>query len=542
MGRKRPAARKASPGDGHAWLALAVLLLGVAAIRLRLLEIPLERDEGVYGYIAQLVLHGVAPYTEAYDMRMPGIFAAYALVLALFGETGGGIHLGLLVVNAATIALVFLLGRRLVDAGTGLVSAVAFAALSMSPSVHGLVANTEAFLLLPALAGILLLLRALDQDRSVLLLASGLLLGTAFLMKQQAAFFTAFAGLVVLWEELRIPDRVWRRSLTKLSLLGGGALLPLAVTGLLFHTIGHFERLWFWTVVYASRYTAGVSWEQGVAQFTLNFPRAAGTAALFWLLGAVGLVALAVDPRFRPRRVFMVGLLLASVAAVSVGFFFRPHYFLLVAPPLALLVGIAVSWAGPLLRRVFSPWGARAVQILLVTRCTLHFLHSERTALFDLDPPGVARHIFGANPFPEAVEIARYIEERTGAGDRIAVLGSEPEIYFYTRRYSATPYILTYPLMEESEFARHMQEEMVAAIERAMPKYLVYAHIGPSWLRRPGSETLVLDWFPEFARRFYTPVGLVEILSQTETRFYWDEAARGRSSQANHWLSIHVRR
>jgi len=539
---RRAPASVAPRGAGHGWPALVVVLLGVALIRLRLLAIPLERDEGDYAYIAQLLLQGIAPYTEAYEMRMPGIFAAYALVLSLFGETATGIHLGLLVVNAGTIALVFLLGRRLVDATTGLAAAVAYAALSTSPSIHGLVANTEHFLLLPALAGILLLLRALDRERSALLFPAGLLFGTAFLMKQHAALFAGLAGLIVLWTELRAPKLAWRRGLARLGLLAGGVLLPLGVTGLLFLALGDFERLWFWTVVYSSRYVGGVPLEQGIAQLGLNFPRAAGTTALFWLLGAMGLAALVADPRLRKRRFFLLGLLLASAAAVSVGFLFRRHYFLLVAPALALLVGIAVSRAGGLLGRALSPSRVRGVQVLLVTLPLLHFLHAERAVLFRLDPPSVARHLFGANPFPESVEIARYIEERTDVGERIAVVGSEPQIYFYARRRAATSHILTYPLMEKHEFARTMQEEMMEQIERAMPKYLVYVHVASSWMQRPGSETLILDWFPEFAKRSYTRVGLVDIVSTTDTRFYWDEAALGRAPRANNWLSIYVRR
>ncbi len=58
------------------WAAVLAILLVSAWIRFRFLAIPLERDEGDYAYLAQLLLQGIPPYTEAYDMRMPGIFAA----------------------------------------------------------------------------------------------------------------------------------------------------------------------------------------------------------------------------------------------------------------------------------------------------------------------------------------------------------------------------------------------------------------------------------------------------------------------------------
>ena len=76
-------------------------------------QCPLERDEGEYAYAGQLMLQGIPPYQLVYSMKLPGTFAAYSVILALFGQTPGGIHLGLLLVNAATTFLVFLLTRRL---------------------------------------------------------------------------------------------------------------------------------------------------------------------------------------------------------------------------------------------------------------------------------------------------------------------------------------------------------------------------------------------------------------------------------------------
>src|SRR5712671_405845 len=95
------------------WILVAMVILLVFCIRVRLRDMPLERDEGEYAYAGQLMLHGVAPYKEAYNMKLPGTYAAYAVLMAVFGRSPSGIHLGLALVNAASIFLVFLLGRRL---------------------------------------------------------------------------------------------------------------------------------------------------------------------------------------------------------------------------------------------------------------------------------------------------------------------------------------------------------------------------------------------------------------------------------------------
>src|SRR5580698_4150326 len=94
-------------------IVLALILLATAIIRIRLLPIPLERDEGEYAYAGQLILQGIPPYSVASNMKLPGTYAAHAIIMAIFGQTIAGIHFGLLLVNAATILLVFALGQRL---------------------------------------------------------------------------------------------------------------------------------------------------------------------------------------------------------------------------------------------------------------------------------------------------------------------------------------------------------------------------------------------------------------------------------------------
>src|ERR1700736_6277780 len=101
-------------GNGSAYLCYALLALVIvlfAAIRFRLREMPLERDEGEYAYAGQLLLQGVPPYQLAYNMKLPGTYVAYAVIMAVFGQTAAGIHVGVLVMNAITTLLMFLLAR-----------------------------------------------------------------------------------------------------------------------------------------------------------------------------------------------------------------------------------------------------------------------------------------------------------------------------------------------------------------------------------------------------------------------------------------------
>src|SRR6266513_2645690 len=158
------------------WGLLAVIVFGlVLVIRIRLLEIPLERDEGEYAYSGQLMLQGIPPYKLAYNMKFPGTYAAYAVIMSIFGQTIFGIHLGLLLVNAITVALIFLLGRRLMDSTAGIAAATSYAVLSMSPSVLGLASHATNFVMVFVLGGRLLILKYSEPERQAFerLFASG---------------------------------------------------------------------------------------------------------------------------------------------------------------------------------------------------------------------------------------------------------------------------------------------------------------------------------------------------------------------------------
>jgi hypothetical protein len=70
------------------------------------------------------------------------------------------------------------------------------------------------------------------------------------------------------------------------------------------------------------------------------------------------------------------------------------------------------------------------------------------------------------------------------------VIGSEPEIYFYAYRRSASGYIYMYYLTEPQRFATQMLDEMIREIEQAKPEYiLIYRNIaildGTRWRQYP---------------------------------------------------------
>jgi hypothetical protein len=520
----------------------------VVACRIRLLDVPLERDEGEYAYVAQQWLRGVPPFESIYHVKLPGVHAAYVLVELVFGQTLRGIHLGLLFVNLATLAVVFAIARRLFDPLAAGVAAACFGLLTLSLELTGFSANAEHFVLLPALLGLLLLLAARDSRRQrALVFAAALLLGLAYTIKQQALFF-ALAGAVIGHAVLRQRPRRAGALAFDGAAFALGAVLPLAILCAVFLGLGLFEKFWWWTWYYPRRYVTQVPLADGWANFMLSFHPAGGRKGVFdsfWpllLLAAAGLFWLIREKRWRDT-VVTGALLLFSLAAVSVGFHFFPHYYLLAAPALALLAGAGALALGRYLGRPAACAVAAAVVGFAV--------YTERQYLFTLDPVAVSRAAFGGNPFPESLQIARYLEAHTTPDDRIAVLGSEPQIYFYARRRAATGYVYTYEMMRDHPHVHDFQTEMAREIEAARPKYVVMVNIPASWQpsRLGEPDLFVFEWAERFLRERYTRIGVVAIRwpRAKSAAFCWDAPAvcrpplqRGRKRPL--WISIHERR
>jgi 4-amino-4-deoxy-L-arabinose transferase-like glycosyltransferase len=479
-------------------------MLLCAAIRWRLVDIPLERDEGEYAYVAQLLLDGVPPFAQAYNMKMPGIYAAYAGVLAVFGESHRGIHIALLLVNGLTTVLLFLWLRRLFERDVAALGAAIFALLSLVPSVQGIMANAEHFVLLFAMSALLVLAIAIESRKRRWVFLSGILFGLAALMKQHGIFLAAFGAFLLGRALFSRAPTPWRgRGWTGTAFVAGVAL-PFGALCLWLWAAGVFDRFWFWTFDYARAYTSQAPFSVGVRLLAANARDLVVDSPLLCLFAVVGLTgALRRKQREVPRGIILPFFLLSFLATCP-GFFFRPHYFILLAPAVALASAMGLTLLAR--RRTRGRPAAEAAVVLLLV-ATLVQLVVEGPVYFRLPPTVVCRKMYGANPFPESLEIGRYIGENSADDETIAILGSEPQICFYSRRRSATGYIYVYALMERHPFALKMQKEMIAEIEAARPRFIARVGVATSWLVRNDSPRLIFQWAEPYLESHYRKVG-----------------------------------
>lgn len=505
-------------------ILLAIILLVVAAVRLRMLSIPLDRDEGECAYAGQLILDGHPPYLYAYNMKLPGAYYFFAAMMALFGESDVGIHFGLLLVNGISIALIFLLARALTGDFAAVMSAAVFALLTLDDKgVQGYHANMENFVLLFALLGGLCLLPGRRTLRKIAL--AGFLMGMAYIMKQHGLFFVLFGIALLVFEKQAHERREFRKISLQLLTFVGSAGVPFLCVCFEMLRRGVFKNFWFWTFSYARHYTSENNFADAWQSLRLAGPRIfIGTLSL-WVLAVVSAIFLWRRSRPGSPRFWAFLFLLFSALAILPGLYLRSHYFILLFPALALLCGMGLQLMHEQLRRSrpHLSWIPAALCALAVASS----IYAQRAPLFLFNPIAETRNVYLGTPFPEARQVGLYLRDHSRPGDRIAVLGSEPEIFFYAHRLSPSGFIYMYPFSEKQQYNEQMMQQFAQQTARAAPRFIVLVTFEGSWWTprpRPGFMVQAQAMSTQLLQG-YRMVGLFNIKSLQETDAYWGAQA-----------------
>ncbi len=491
-------------GVTQALLLAAVLALSLA-LRSLVVDVPLERDEGQYAYIAWRWLDGAMPYVDSFDQKPPGVYAMYAASIALLGRSPVALHWAAAVYTLGTLAAVFAVGRRLAGPVAGLAAASLLAFLVTDRAFLGSAANTETFLLLPTTLAILCALRAVDRRSAGWSAASGAFGALACLVKQVAAFDLLFAGLVVL------AGGADRPSIRRGAALAAGAALPVLGVGAAFAAAGALDPLLDHVVRHNLGYAGRVAWAEYPAAFLETFgPSLSACGPIYALALAGALLAPA------HARTVALGWLAFAFAGVAVGGYFRHHYFLQAAPAVAVLAGAGAAAVGRLLAGGDSRRPAPEV-FATAAVCAVALgigLLASRTYFFPASPMARAHLLYGASPFHEATLVAEHIAARSDPDETVFVLGSEPQIPYLAGRRSASRYILAYPLFGPYADAGDRQRDALAEVIAARPAFIVVTTDPTSFSGHAGAPTDLPRGITALLRRDYRLVARVPALAR----------------------------
>jgi hypothetical protein len=392
---------------------------------------------------------------------------------------------------------------RSVGLGAGLLCAIA----TTGPAMFATAANTEIFALLPLTLGMLLAARAADRDDLRAGALAGACAGVALLFKWVVApMLVVQLAVQLFWRPLEAAQR--GRHL--LVAIAGGALV-LALTLIYFAAVGGLGAMVDATLIYNFTYATSIPLSRYPEMLFLQLDQSQSMLMPLGLAALLSPLARGLGTRAPCKAAGGVAWLWAwlgaSLLAVSAGGYFRPHYFLLALPPLCLLAALGVAdlvdALGASARRRLAAVVALAALLLAQAVWAAPWYYRAGHAMRK------ARLIYDWNPFPESVAIGRFIAERSEPTDRVFVFGSEPQIYYYAKRQSATRYIYTYPLAAPAEAALVRQRGVLDALESSPPRFIVGIFVPRSLGERDDTPTLLREGLQALVQERYLPVATV---------------------------------
>ncbi|MCG6553827.1 MAG: hypothetical protein L7F77_16000, partial [Candidatus Magnetominusculus sp. LBB02] len=389
-----------------------------------------------------------------------------------------------------------------------------------------------------AVWGVFLLYVAIQRNKVLLLAVSGLCLGMAFVMKQHGIFFLFFAVAY-----LYLTRGGFRDFLYKVIVITASAALPFAVILFTIYRGGALSNFWFWCFTYSGKYVTSVLLMDGLARFNRMALKMMGHFTVFWISGIIGfflLIQFGIQPDETHKRRFLMLFSLFSFLSILPGLYFREHYFVLVIPALSILAAYCSELLANAMSKRFK--GGRWLPISLLILSLIFTFTAQGRLYFKLPPDDVSTDIYGLNPFVQSVKIAQYLKSHAAKGDRIAVLGSEPQILFYSGMRSVTGYIYMYGLMEDQPYNLQMQHEMSAEIEKGRPAFIVFANIPTSWLPLENSPLYIFDWAKDYIDKNYILTGVVDIIYYNHTVYKFDAEALNYNPQSGYYVSIYRRK
>ena len=293
-------------------------------------------------------------------------------------------------------------------------------------------------------------------------------------------------------------------------------VIPLSIMLLILKSFGVFNKFWFWTIQYAIEYENQISLNDAIPLFKRMFNFVIKDFYLVWIFSGLGLITLFFNPKIKKNQSILFLLLFTffSFLAICPGFYFRPHYFVVFLPAVAILFGVFIDY---IINLNFKLKIISLLKYYFFVIPILLGIISQKDYLFKLNTEAILLKTYGYfNPFIQSIKIAEYVKSNSQKNDKIAIIGSEPQIFFYANRHSATGYIFTFSLKENQKHKLKMQKEMASEIELSKPKLIVFF---------PDSIPYVSDWLtPYLHKQQYQVTGIVDIFSGL-TIYKWDEEA-----------------
>ncbi len=458
---------------------------------------PWEGDEGEYAYSAWLLSQDISPYENSFLQKPPLIVYTYYLSHLIFPFSIWAPRLLAFLFTLGVILLLTLIAKKIYG------SKIALFVLWISPiflsaiSFDALPANTERFMLLPLTGLLALVVFYRETKKPLIYLAGGVLVTLAFFYKQIALFPLIIISAYWLFSGYFFHKNI-RQVLKNLFFLFLGAIITALVSLSYFIFKGTISSLWEQVFLFNLNY-ADITWEY-FPQMLFRYLKV--YLYLFW-------PALILIPFFfwsKAKEAYL-WLALLAVSLITIMTTNIPHYYLLLAPFVVLLLAGGLDGLLKLLKIEKRSAEMKKFLILIFTVLIVASYSAKVGEQFFLRPIEIPKWLWTQdNNWGEALLIAEKIKEYTKENEKIFIAGSESQIYYFSERRAATKFNITFPLSLKTKVVGKYQEEVISELENNIPKAIVLP-LNNSGLYEEGAPTIFLEYLNKKIEEDYILVG-----------------------------------
>jgi len=493
---------------------MIVLLISLAC-GLTTLWLPLGRDHGEMLFVSDLMLHGGAPYKDAWLIRPPGLLFIYGAAIAAFGKTTLTLRLLDIIWQSATALALAYLGRKFYNDLAGFFAGILYSIAYFLGNDYWNLGNGDAFIALPATLAMISLLPSNSGSKKIWDFASGLFIGIVFLIRyNHGLIFLPAIAIIFAYEVDEQSYHFWNR-LRRLAVVMAGFIACVGLFVAYLYIKGALKDFFYILFVFLPKYAVQTYDEKiirlliAIASIHIKF----GVKFILITIPAfLSIVFILVRERKKQRLVEISWLLAALIGIVSMLKFFGYHWLPLFAP-LSLLAGLFFELVHRSLANRRIGWGLIGLAIACI--CVVSFFRLFGPVIIDRVRSSVALstnqmsyqsywkrfgNLQSGGDFSASANYlsAEYLMQHTTPGEPVFIWGNEALIYYLADRYPPTRFFSNYPIIAKWH-SQSSYQTLLSDLRRKPPVFilLVSQDVMP-WVTGQGRDSLtLLGLFPE---------------------------------------------
>ncbi len=492
-------------------LGILVLTLALAAL---FIDVPMQRDQGVYAACGSILLHGGAPYLDCWDTKAPMTHYTYALAQAIFGINLSGPVILSAVIAALTGIVLWRIDCRWFGDGIGWAIGPAYAWLVVSIPFD-MNAQSEGFANLFIVLAVWGILSGVERESRWRLIGAGVALAFAVAYKYTIVLPAAVAAGAALMATRQTTsgggDANGQRDFIRLAYdVANGFVVTVAVFAVYLQVRG--------ALGYALEHLAFMLTEFPkvvVNPTLLLFPGEAGPPVFYVqrtalqvsrlpVIHAFGILGCIVAIVKRRKWAWLITLWLAtSLVSVYPQKVMTLYHWTLSLAPLAMGTG-AMVWE---LRS--RKWPVAAASLLVLANIGVRIYEDQwLVSAKYLTGQQTKAEFYESQAIQDEIEVAEYIRDRTTPDDLIWVWGNHSIMYYWAGRRSPTRFIFNSPLMAvigPNDFQPRWKQEVLDALYDRPPTYIVITWYDRTWFdyENPVDEFAKIPGYQRFLDRNY---------------------------------------